>query len=330
MLAKYAMAYFVLGAALAALTDEGARKLLWRPALWLAVLIAAVIVAPNVAWNALNGLATVKHTGLNIEGNGFELSIGKGLEFILSQFVVIGPVVFGIFLVLIVRMPWRTLPRADRLLMSFATPPLVLVTVVAFAHGANANWAAPAFVPAAVVATAVMVRRKFWGLLTASLCIGLAAQLLLVVGDAMADRLTLPLLSKNADIYRKTMAGRSLGEAVGGFARRFETPTVVAEEHYELSLLLYYLRNDHLHAFLWPSGAAPESYYDVEYVLLNDAPRPILLVSQCPVAARLAQYYEDVEPLGRFDIRTGPTSARFFFAFKLDRPRGPIGPLAKC
>jgi 4-amino-4-deoxy-L-arabinose transferase-like glycosyltransferase len=330
MLAKYAMAYFVLGAALAALTDEGARKLLWRPALWLAVLIATVIVAPNVAWNALNGLATVKHTGLNIEGDGFELSIGKGLEFILSQFVVIGPVVFGIFLVLIVRMPWRTLPRADRLLMSFATPPLVLVTVVAFAHGANANWAAPAFVPAAVVATAVMVRRKLWGLLTASLCIGLAAQLLLAIGDIMADRLTLPLLGKNADIYRKTMAGRSLGEAVGGFARRFETPTVVAEEHYELSLLLYYLRNDHLHAFLWPSGAAPESYYDVEYVLLNDAPRPILLVSQCPVAARLAQYYEDVEPLGRFDIRTGPTSARFFFAFKLDRPRGPIGPLAKC
>jgi hypothetical protein len=44
----------------------------------------------------------------------------------------------------------------------------------------------------------------------------------------------------------------------------------------------------------------------------------------------LAQYYEDVEPLGRLDARTGPTSARFFFAFKLDRPRGPIGPLAKC
>jgi hypothetical protein len=252
------------------------------------------------------------------------------LEFILSQFVVIGPIVFGIFLVIVVRVPWRNLPRADRLLMSFATPPLALVAAVAFAHGANANWAAPAFVPAALVATAVMVRRKLWGLLTASLCIGLAAQLLLAAGDALADRLTLPLLGKNADIYRKTMVGRSLGQAVGDFAWRFDTPTVVAEEHYELSLLLYYLRNDHLHAFLWPSGAPAESYYDVEYVLPNDAPRPILLVSQCPVAARLAQYYEDVEPLGRFDVRTGPTSARFFFAFKLDQPRGPIGALAKC
>jgi 4-amino-4-deoxy-L-arabinose transferase-like glycosyltransferase len=329
-LAKYAMVYFVAGVALAALTDDGARKLLRRPALWLAVLIAAVIAAPNVGWNLVNGLATFKHTGRNIEGDGFELTIGKGLEFILSQFLVIGPIVFGIFLVLVVRMPWRNLPRADRVLMSFATPPLALVTAVAFAHGANANWAAPAFVPAAIVATAVMVRRKRWGLLTASLCIGVAAQALFAVGDAVADRLTLPLLGKNADIYRRTMAGRSLGAAVGDLARRFETPTVAAEEHYELSLLLYYLRNEHRQAFLWPSGAAPETYYDVAYVLPNEAPRPILFISQCPDAARLDQYYERVEPLGRFDPRTGPTSARFYFAFRLDAPRGPAGPLAVC
>ncbi len=330
MLAKYAMVYFVPGAALAALVDDGARKLLRRPALWLALLIAGVLVAPNVAWNVVNGLATFKHTGVNIEGDGFELSIGKGVEFILSQFLVIGPIVFGTFLVLVVRAPWRDLPRGDRLLMSFATPPLALVTVVAFAHGANANWAAPAFVPAAVVATAIMVRRKLWGLLAASLCIGIAAQALLAVGDAMADRLTLALLGKDADIYRRTMAGRSLGHAVGDLARRFETPTIVAEEHYELSLLLYYLRDEHRQAFLWPSGAAAESYYDVEHVLPNAAPRPILFMSQCPATARLGRYYDEVEPLGRFDARTGPTSARMYFAFKLDRPRGPIGPLAKC
>jgi 4-amino-4-deoxy-L-arabinose transferase-like glycosyltransferase len=330
MLAKYAMAYFVPGAALAALVDDGARKLLRRPASWLALLLAAVLVAPNVAWNLANGLATFKHTGVNIEGEGFELSIGKGLEFILSQFLVIGPIVFGIFLVLVVRMPWRELPRGDRLLMSFATPPLALVTVVAFAHGANANWAAPAFVPAAVVATAVMVRRKLRGLLAASLCIGIAAQALLAVTDAMADRLTVPLLGKEADIYRRTMAGRSLGQAVGDLARRFETPTIVTEEHYELSLLLYYLRNEDRHEFLWPSGAAAESYYDVEYVLPNAAPRPILFMSQCPTTARLGQYYDDVQALGRFEARTGPTSARTYFAFKLDRARGPIGPLSKC
>jgi 4-amino-4-deoxy-L-arabinose transferase-like glycosyltransferase len=324
------MAYFVAGAALAALIDDEARKLLRRPALWLAVLIAAVIVAPNVVWNVANDLATFKHTRLNIEGDGFAPSIGKGLEFILSQFVVIGPIVFGILLVLVVRIPWRKLPRADRLLMSFATPPLALVTAVAFAHGANANWAAPAFVPAAVVATAVMVRRELWSLLAASLCIGIAAQTLFAVGDAMADRLTLPLLGKNADIYRRTMAGRSLGEAVSDLARRFETPTVVADEHYELSLLLYYLRNEHRQAFLWPSGIAPESYYDVAYVLPDDARRPILFMSQCPDAARLGQYYEHVEPLGRFDPRTGPTSVRSYFAFKLDGPRRPIGPLAMC
>jgi 4-amino-4-deoxy-L-arabinose transferase-like glycosyltransferase len=330
MLAKYAMAYFVPGVVLAALIDDGANKLLRRPSLWFACLVAAVLVAPNIAWNVANDLATVKHTGLNIEGDGFQLSIGKGVEFILSQFLVIGPIVFGIFLALVVQIPWRGLPRADRILMSFATPPLALVTAVAFAHGAYANWAAPAFVPAAVVATAFMVRRKLWGLVAASLCIGAVVQVLLAAGDAMADRLTLPLLGKDADIYRRTMVGRSLGEAVGDLARRFGTPTVVAEDHYELSLLIYYLRNEHRQAFEWPTGAAAKSYYDVDYVLPNEAPRPILFMSQCPVAARLGQYFDEVQALGRFNVRTGPTSNRVYFAFKLDGIRAPVGPLAKC
>src|SRR5205809_975892 len=56
LMAKYAMIYFLLGVALAAWLDQDARRLLGTPPLWLALVIAAVIVAPNILWNLHNDL----------------------------------------------------------------------------------------------------------------------------------------------------------------------------------------------------------------------------------------------------------------------------------
>src|SRR6267378_4097451 len=46
LMAKYAMIYFLAGVALTAWLDQDARRLLHTPPLWLALVIAAVIVAP--------------------------------------------------------------------------------------------------------------------------------------------------------------------------------------------------------------------------------------------------------------------------------------------
>src|SRR5215813_6227284 len=130
LLAKYAMIYFVLGIALAACFEADSRELLRRPALWLALAIAAVVIAPNILWNLDNGLATFRHTGDNIQGGGIALDPLKGFEFVAAQFAVFGPVVFAVLLYAIGRI--GALGRADRLMLAFALPPLVLVTATGF------------------------------------------------------------------------------------------------------------------------------------------------------------------------------------------------------
>src|SRR5262245_14242277 len=60
LMAKYAMIYFVLGIALAALLDADARALLRNPSLWLGFAIAALVIAPNILWNVENGIATFR------------------------------------------------------------------------------------------------------------------------------------------------------------------------------------------------------------------------------------------------------------------------------
>lgn len=327
--AKYAMLYFVVGMLLAAFVDADARTLLRRPTTWLAFAIAAALIAPNIGWNIANGFVTFRHTGDNIQGGGLTFSLGKGLEFLAAQFAVFGPVVFGGMLVLFVRLCLGRVERADRLMLMFAIPALALVGGLAFVRTAHANWAAPSFISGVVVVTAVLVRQKGWGWIRLSIGIGLAVQAMLLVADVKADRVRLPFIAKG-DVYERTMGWSILGTETTRLARSAGAAAVVSEGRGELASLLYYLRDEKTPVLAWPARSTPDNHFEVSHTFTDAAPEPVLFVSRCPHGERLSQYYASVEPLGTFDARTGPTTLRQYFAFKLSGPRGPIGLLGPC
>jgi 4-amino-4-deoxy-L-arabinose transferase-like glycosyltransferase len=329
LLAKYAMIYFILGIALTAATHDEARALLRRPALWLALAIAVTVIIPNIAWNYSNGFATFRHTGENIHGDGARFNPAGAIEFIVSQFAVFGPVLFAVFLLAVVR--WRTLATKgpERLLLAFSVPTLALITLTALITRANANWAAPAFIAAAILSTALLVRAQAWRWLATSVAIGVVVQGLLLVGDAVADRLSLPLLS-NPDVYHRTMGWRALGAATGRIAATTGAATIVSEQRDDVASLLYYLRDTGRVVLAWPSGPVPTHHFELTRALTASAAEPLLLVSRCPTAPRLAQYYGSVEPLGHIYAPTGPHTGRIYFTFKLSGVRGPIGALGAC
>jgi 4-amino-4-deoxy-L-arabinose transferase-like glycosyltransferase len=329
LMAKYAMIYFVLGMALAALFDDDARRLLRTPAPWLAFLIAAVVVAPNILWNIENGLATFRHTGDNIQGAGLEFDPRKGFEFILAQFAVFGPVVFGGLLLALARIASSAIGRADRLMLAFAIPPLALVTAVGFVTRALANWAAPAFLSAAIVVVAILIRRGAWKWLAASLAIGVTLQVLALAGDAAAKRISVPGLA-NGDVYHRTLGWRALGERAGTLARRVGARAIVSDQRDEVASLLYYWRDQPEQVLVWPKGLVPDHHFELTRALTDAAPQPILFVSRCPHGGRLAAQFASVEPLGSFEAPTGPTTARTYYAFKLDARQGSIRPLGWC
>ena len=82
LLAKYAMAYFALSVAVAALVDADARRLLRSRKLWAAAIVGLLVAAPNLIWNARNGFLTFAHTGDNISGGGMVFDARNGLAFL--------------------------------------------------------------------------------------------------------------------------------------------------------------------------------------------------------------------------------------------------------
>lgn len=329
LMAKYAMIYFVLGVALATALDRDTRNVLRGGAPWIALVVALVVVAPNVLWNLQNGLATFRHTGDNIEGSGITLDPLKGLEFIGAQFGVFGPIIFAVLLVALARIGSPEIQRADRLMLAFAIPPLALVTAIGFITRALANWAAPSFISAVIVVVAILVRREAWKWLAVSLGIGVVGQAVILAGDAMATRLNLPWVS-NGDLYHRTLGWRALGERTGALARQVGARTIVAASRDDEASLAYYWRDQPEQVLAWPLSAVPQHQFDLTRALTDAAALPILFVSRCSSTGRLAAQFASVEPLGSFEAPTGPTTARTYYAFKLDRPIGLIRPLAGC
>jgi dolichyl-phosphate-mannose-protein mannosyltransferase len=316
LLAKYAMVYFVLCMAVAALIDDDARFIWRRPYVWLALGIAALCLVPNLVWNADNGFATFRHTADNAEGSGLSFSPAKGFEFLASQFAVFGPIVFGALLIVTLHFRRPDISREDRLMLAFSLPVLALITVVAFISGA-------------IVVAAALVRTKAWHWMYASLAIGVVAQAVLLVTDTMADRIKVPYIAK-PDVYERTMGWRSLGEETLRFAARAGAKTIVGDGRDIVASLIYYLRHDPRPVLTWQRRNVPADHFDLTRPLTPTAPEPVLFVTSCANGERLKASFRDVEPLGTFETPTGPTSKRDYHVFKLSGGRDPTQPLPYC
>jgi 4-amino-4-deoxy-L-arabinose transferase-like glycosyltransferase len=330
LLAKYAMIYFALGVVCAAFFDREARDMLKRPQTWAAGAIAFLILSPNIYWNATHSFATLKHTGENITGTGFGLRLVDALTFFGSQFAVAGPLVFAAFLVVLVQAFGGKLSRQDKLMLAFAVPPLALVFALSFVRGANANWAAPALLPMAILVTAWWLRNGYRGWVIASLAIGAAVQAVLLVGDAYADRVNIAALGPNSHVYHRTLGWSTLGTEVARLAQANGTPTVVAEGRAELAALTYYLRREPLALVSWARTATAANQFDLTHAIDDSAKEPVLLITGCTTRPRLARFYGSVTRLPDLVIWPGAKTEREYAVFKLAGRRQPIAPLGPC
>ncbi len=208
-LSKYAAVYFLVGVAIHLAVSSRARGA-WSPASILAAAAAfAVVVAPNLAWNASHDFATLHHTAANAAWSGVRLFNLSALgAFVGSQFGVFGPIPLGVLTLgvglAVVR---RRLPPADLTLLCFTLPPLAIVTAQAFISRANANWSGAAYLPGAVLAAAWLVRWRARRWLIAAIALQAAVALVVlavVLQPAFGDRIGLANGLKRARGWAET------------------------------------------------------------------------------------------------------------------------------
>lgn len=315
--AKYAMAWFIVCAAVYFVMTPERRAVLRDGRLMVAFLIGAAMLIPNIIWNATNGFATLSHTADNANWGGPLVHPNKAAEFFLAQFGVFGPILFAALLVIAWRATRTRLEDADRLLLAFALPIVMIITVQAFLSRAHANWAAVSYVAATVLVTATMARDLAWGWLRASLLLHVAIVAVLAIGTTLAGSFAVP---GGRDPFARTLGWEALADATrsrlaeardGGapFAAVLSTNRAVSSQ------LLYYLRDDPTPVFARRSNRRPRDHFELTRPFRGADGKPVLLVSLHK--SGVVRDFQLLEELGDVAIPAGQTETRRVYFYRL-------------
>jgi 4-amino-4-deoxy-L-arabinose transferase-like glycosyltransferase len=321
--AKYAMAWFVLCAAVYLIATPQRRSILADTRLYAALALGLAMIVPNLVWNYAHSFATFSHTAANADWGGSLLHPTKAVKFLISQFGVFGPILFGAFLVILWR-AWKTrLPEPDRVLLAFSAPIIAVIVVQAFLSRAHANWAAPAYVAASVLVIATMVRDGSWGWLKGSFLVNVAVLVLIAVGTMMAGRVELPV---GPDPFVRVLGWRDVAQATRAElakARSAGRPfaAVLTDERAVTAELLYYMHGEPTPVLAWREGR-PHDHFELTRPFTAATTGPVLLVSLGSGESRLAAAFARAEKIGERTLPAGEHEHRQVTFYALSGYKG--------
>jgi 4-amino-4-deoxy-L-arabinose transferase-like glycosyltransferase len=276
--AKYAMIFFLLCAALYVLTTRPAWKIVRAPSTWLALAIAALLIAPNMLWNLSNGFATFEHTvNDNMDWGGLDLHPKDALEFVVTQFGVLGPVIFGAYLVILFTGRRTQKPGADRFLLFLSLPVFLLITVQALMSQAEANWSATAFPAAVILTTAHLLMPRHRVSFFSSLAINGAIALVILGGLTVITPANVP--AKSLKPVHQIFGGEDLRNGLIAALEPSGLEAVVVEGRAMTAEVIYALRGTRydVRALMQP-GAAPTNDFEKTRPWTPEMALPVALV----------------------------------------------------
>jgi 4-amino-4-deoxy-L-arabinose transferase-like glycosyltransferase len=276
LLSKYAMLYFLFGAAFAAIVSTRARALVLSLRGAAILLIALVLIAPNIFWNAAHGFPTVAHTEANADWGRARYNPLSALGFLFSQFGVFGPVLMLGLLVSLWRLARIARPEPQLVLAAFCAPPLALMLVQSFIVEANANWAATAFVAATPLAVETLARwwhaRALW-ISFAINGVAMVALWIILVQPNAADRIGL------GNAFKREQGWRALGERVTKDARLAPYDAIATNNRSVIAEILYYAQPRSVPVRMWDRDLRDDDHFQMTMRLTRPAPHVLLVVS---------------------------------------------------
>lgn len=321
LMAKYAMIYFPLCAAIYALASERRPHFLAWPKFWIGIAIAALCVLPNIIWNQQNSFATLSHTGENIGwGAGFP-QFGNLGEFFASQFGVMGPLMFGVYLAGLVRLPIEGMNRRQWLLIAFSVPVLAIICFQAVMSKAYANWAAVAYIAATVLVADFMANAipDWWRRTTVFLHGMVFVVLAVVVGLSRPGQLPLP---DDMQPFNRMHGSIEVSDAARDLIDGASDAIILTDDRRYSALMRYYLRDAGLPFAAWRKGEAPTDHFELVRPYQRDPQSPAFYITKQRNPASIIVRFDDAELLGSIQPDLGETRQVWFY--RLSGYNGPV------
>lgn len=319
LLAKYAMSYFLLGLALAALLDGPSRRALLHPRMVASGLTTLLVLAPNLVWNWRNDFATVSHTAANANWGADMFNPGEAASFLIDQVAVFGPAFVVVLFYLIFRLvqDWRA-GKADPvwvMLACFCVPALLIVTGQAFLSRAHANWAASAYAAGTLLTIAFLLRGPLWRryVLIGSLVFHT------LVGASFATFAISPRLAESvglANAFKRVRGWPETADALASAVDRTGVSAVVFDNRNDFHQMQRYGTAIDAELYMWMRYAGPTNQAELGWALPAGLAGPVLIASEreqeVPV---LARDFERMDYAGDIAIDLGGGRQRVYALF---------------
>lgn len=328
LLGKYAMAYFLLCAAVLALIDTQARaKLLSRGAA-AALIVASLIALPNVLWNAANGFVSYRHVLDNMAADETPFRIHEFLNFVASQFGVFGPLLFGALLVA----TWglRRAGSQTRVLAAFTWPVLLLMTGQALLSRAHANWAAVSYIAAVVWVSAWAVHGVGHGaarrmaVLRISVVLHILAAETLYNFEALAQAFHVTL-TRRIDPLVRVRDWDKAGAWSSGLYAQCADCGFLFDDRNTMTELIYYTRPHPDVAAMWNPSDLSRNHFEMTSDLMRHSDKRFIYVTRLPDAGLVSASFSAVRSLGMWQAKAYPGHEMMLNAFLLTGFRGYTG-----
>jgi 4-amino-4-deoxy-L-arabinose transferase-like glycosyltransferase len=300
LLAKYAMLYFLLGGAVAALFSPRLRALILSGRGAAILVLGFAILSPNLLWNAAHDFPTLRHTEANANWAHSQFSLPNALEFVLGQFGVFGPLMMAGFIAAL----WRLGRSKDRTeyemaLAAFSAPILALIVAQSFISEANANWAAVAYIAATPLAVAVLLRSLNGVFLWVSIGIGAAAMLCFGAASlqpSLADAV------RQGNAFKRMEGWKALGQSVADEAASSRYDAIAAANRSLLAELLYYAQPRSIPIRAWDPNPVPRDHFQMA-IPLTAASRHVLFVVASDERHTASRTFDSFVPVRTIHIR---------------------------
>ncbi len=318
-LSKYAALYFLIFFIVWwTIFDRG--KFLSIKNIFIILSASVLIASTNLYWNYLNDFVTIAHTISNANLSKIILNYNNVINFLSSQFLVFGPLLFLIYLLIVIDSLFKD--RDVTLLAMISFPVIILITIQSFLKIANANWAVTAYVGATLIISHYVTLKKnnilkiffYLGLL---LNIALSAYILNISINGSFYPLNL-----KSNPLRKNLGFENLAMKIHKTFIEENISKIVFEKRGDISRFNYYLSRNNKKLenkiFLKTSNLVPGNFYEANYNydLINKTKgEKILIVKNISNFGNNIYKLEDIKLLKSISSKTIKNFERTYYLY---------------
>lgn len=321
MLSKYNMAFFLVSVLLVMVLHREYREHFKNRNFYIALLLSFIVFSLNLYWQFQNDFVSFVHTKeiSNIESELFHFN--KFLEFIGSQFAIMGPIFFGLLLFLLFKVKTLFQEKSTKILYLFVIPYFLFISTLSLLSHAYGNWSAPIYIAGIILVVSYMVKNNLMRLLKISIGFNILLALLFYFFQPIVSTFNLNI-SSQIDPYKRVMGWQQLADEIDKVYKQ-EGHTLLFNSRTTMAEMIYYIKPHPFDALSYNPSNKVHHQYDMDNRLTEQhIGKTLLYVSKSENIDPMKNNFENTTHLKQINIPLYKDFNRSYHLYRLEGFKG--------